>query len=69
MNADSKQFKGFYNVIQKSLIVINARRLMEDADLYLQKKTYCVGASKNEKRIIASCYDYFISSLRIPQLQ
>ena len=26
--------------------------LMEDAVLYLQKKTYRVGASKNEKRII-----------------
>ena len=50
----------FYHVIRKSL-VINAHRavcsmeedgLMEDAILYLQKKTYRVGLSKNEKRII-----------------
>ena len=67
---NTEQLNGFYNVIQKTLIVINARllscarcsyivptsmeenkedNLMEDAVLYLQKKTYRVGASKNEK--------------------
>ena len=42
--------------------------LMEDAILYLQKKTYRVGLSKNKKRIIRRKAEKFSYTLGMHQL-